>query len=77
MVWKKSHTRIAGMGWWDGPGLVLSNCSHEVMTLFIDVMALIRGLVLRLVVSLIVHATQIVYIMGLWSGLKMLYRREF
>ena len=33
-----------------------------VMTLFIGIMALIGGLVLRLMASLIVHATQIVYI---------------
>ena len=33
-----------------------------VMTLLISIMALIGGLVLRLMASLIVHATQIVYI---------------
>ena len=47
-----------------------------VMTLFIDVMTLIRGLVLRLVVSLIVYATQIVYITGLWSELKFAVQRR-
>ena len=41
-----------------------------VMTLVIGVMALIGGLVLRLMASLIVHATQIVYITGIWSELK-------
>ena len=41
-----------------------------VMTLFIDAMSLIRGLVLRLMACLIVHALQIVYIMGMWSELK-------
>ena len=41
-----------------------------VMTLVIGVMALIGGLVLRLMASLIVHATQFVYITGIWSELK-------
>ena len=41
-----------------------------VMSLFIGIMTLIRGLVLRLMASLIVHAPQIVYIMGMWSELK-------
>ena len=41
-----------------------------VMPLFISIMTLIRGLVLRLMASLIVHAPQIVYITGMWSELK-------
>ena len=41
-----------------------------VMTLFIGIMTLIRGLVLRLMANLIVHAMQIVYISGMWSELK-------
>ena len=41
-----------------------------VMTLFINAMSLIRGLLLRLMTSLIVHAMQIVFITGIWSKLK-------
>ena len=41
-----------------------------VVTLFIGAMSLIRGLVLRLMASLIVHAMQIVYITDIWSELK-------
>ena len=41
-----------------------------VMTLFIGIMALIGGLVLRLMARLIVHASQIVYITGIWPELK-------
>ena len=41
-----------------------------VMTLFIGIMSLIRGLVLRLMASLIVHATQVVYIAGMWFELQ-------
>ena len=71
-------------GWADGmdPDLDLSldiavmTLVIGVMTLFIDVMTLIRGLVLRLVVSLIVHASQIVYITGLWSELKFAVKRR-
>ena len=40
-----------------------------VMTLFIVIMSLIRGQVLRLMASLIVHATQVVYIADMWSEL--------
>ena len=47
-----------------------------VMPLFIGVMTLIRGLVLRLMASLIVHASQIVYITGMWSELKYTVQRS-
>ena len=41
-----------------------------VMPLFIGTMTLIRGLVLRLMASLTVHAPTSVYITGMWSELK-------
>ena len=74
----QGHTRIAGMDYWDGLGLdpdlslfiAVMALVIGVMTLVIGVMAFIGGLALRLMVSLIVHATQIVYITGIWSELK-------
>ena len=46
------------------------------MTLFIGIMTLIGGLVFKLMASLLVYATQIVYITGIWSELK-LFSVEF
>ena len=74
-------------GWTDGmdPGsdpdlslfIAVMTLVIGVMTLCIGTMTLIRGLGLRLMASLIVHATQIVYITGMWSGKNKLFSVEF
>ena len=66
-------------GWTDGmdpdsdPDLSLF---IAVMPLFIGIITLIRGLVLRLMASLTLHAPQFVYITGMWSELKLTVQRR-